>query len=85
MKYIINYDSNTICECEVLSECKDKYGRYFTCLVYDEKTCDEIEVDRSKVYDSEDDANNALYESIQADIASQSYAEGYCYACGYYD
>lgn len=85
MKYIINHDNNTICECEVLSECEDEYGRYFVCLVFDEKTGEEIEIKRSNVYDSENAANAALNESIESDIESQKYAAGYCHACGYYD
>lgn len=78
-KYIIDYDNNKVCECEVLSEGNDEYGNYFKCLINGEV------IERSSVYESIEAANKALDEYIQNEIASQTYAEGYCYACGYYD
>lgn len=85
MKYMINYDNNTICECKVLYQGEDEFGQYFVLLVYDDIRDDEDEVVCGAVYDSKDAAYNALKESIESDIASQNYATGYCYACGYYD
>lgn len=78
-KYIIDYGNNKVRECEVLSKCNDEYGAYFKCLINGEV------VERSSVYESIEDANKALDEYIQDEIALQAYAEGYCYACGYYD
>lgn len=78
-KYIIDYKNNKVRECEVLSKYNDEYGSYFKCLIDNEV------VERSSVYESIEDANKALDEYIQDEIALQAYAEGYCYACGYYD
>lgn len=85
MKYMINYDDNTVCECKVLQKGKDEFGEYFVCLVYDDIRGIEDEVECYAVYDSKDAAYDALNEFIESDIESQKYAAGYCYACGYYD
>lgn len=85
MKYIINYKNNTVYECEVLSEYDTSFGRCFVCLVHDEETDDEVEIESFRVFDNESDANRALCEHIECEMTGANYQAGYDFACGYYD
>ena len=83
--YSINFDKNTIFECEVIEALADKYGKYWLVSVYDKENdiVDEIEI--YNLYNSRAEAESSLYESVECDLSSQAYACGYDYACGIYD
>ena len=81
--YAINYDDRIIFQCKVVESYIDD-GVDVYVISFCDNECD-MSSEAYVVYDTYEAAKCELDRSIEYDMSSSNYTNGYAYACGYYD
>lgn len=81
--YAINYDDRIILECKVVESYIDDGVDVYVISFWDNEC--EMSSEAYAVYDTYEAAKCELDRSIEYDMSSSNYTNGYAYACGYYD